>query len=65
MNLQKKIFADADDYHHDSGGYLKPVPVYEDVENPYSTPYDHVEDIDNKDSQQVPSSNEEDFDNDF
>ena len=35
---------------HDSGGYLKPVPLYQDVENPYSTPYGHVEEIDNKDS---------------
>ena len=49
---------DAGDDCYDSGGYLKPVPkpvpLYEDVDNPYSTPYDHIEEIDNKDSQQVP-----------
>ena len=76
MNLQQSYLTfqcivlfstvpDAGDDRHGSGGYLKHVPVYEDVENPYSTPYDHVDDIDHKDSQQVPSSTEEDLDNDF
>ena len=56
---------DAGDDCYDSGGYLKPVPLYQDVENPYSMPYDHIEEIDNKDSQQVPSSNEEELDIDY
>ena len=30
------------------GGYLKPVPLYKDVGNPYSTLYDHIEEIEYK-----------------